>query len=234
MPPRSPTETVLQVADLSVTLEGQQVLAGLSFAVTSGEVLTILGPNGAGKTVLLRALLGTVPHRGSIAWAPGVRLGYVPQRLPYIRDIPLSVADFFALKRDATGDIAAMLDTVGLAPAVATQRIGDLSSGQFQRTLIAWALAGNPDVLLFDEPTTGIDMSGEETVYALLARVHRERHLAMLLVTHDLAVVHKLSTTVLCLNRESICQGPPLATLTPENLQRLYGTEVKFYAHRHG
>ena len=226
-------DTVLRVSGLEVTLEGQVVVANLSFSVKRGEILTILGPNGAGKTVLLRALLGTLPHEGSIAWKKGTRIGYVPQRLPYIRNIPLSVEDFFALKRNAGTEVRGMLGAVGLADELATKRIGDLSSGQFQRVLIAWALAGNPDVLLFDEPTTGVDVSGEETVYGLLARMHRERNLTMLIVTHDLAVVHRLSSTVLCLNKQPVCQGPPIATLTPENLQRLYGAEVKFYEHKH-
>lgn len=227
-------ETLLQVSDLEVTLDGQVVVENLTFTVTRGEIMTILGPNGAGKTVLLRALIGTVPYQGSITWRKGIRVGYVPQRLPYIRNMPLSVADFFTLKRDAGPDVEGMLHTVGLGPEVATQRIGDLSSGQFQRVLIAWALAGDPHVLLFDEPTTGVDIRGEETVYALLARLHDERNLTMLIVTHDLAVVHRLSSTVLCLNRQPVCHGPPLSTLTPENLQRLYGTEVKFYEHNHG
>jgi zinc transport system ATP-binding protein len=146
----------------------------------------------------------------------------------------MTVADFFALKRHAGKDVAEMLRAVGLGGGSEKKLIGDLSSGQFQRVLIAWALAGDPDVLLFDEPTTGVDIGGEETVYALLARLHRERNLAMLIVTHDLAVVHRLSTTVLCLNQQPICQGPPLSTLTPENLQRLYGPEVRFYEHKHG
>ncbi len=227
-------EPLLQVSDLKVTIEGQVVLEKVSFTVTQGEVLTILGPNGAGKTVLLHALLGTLPHEGSILWKQGTRIGYVPQRLPYIRDIPLTVQDFFALKKGAGKAVHGMLDAVGLRGEVAKKLIGSLSSGQFQRVLIAWALAGDPEVLLFDEPTTGVDIGGEETVYALLSKLHDERNLAMLIVTHDLAVVHRLSTTVLCLNRQPICQGPPLATLTPENLQCLYGTEVKFYEHKHG
>jgi zinc transport system ATP-binding protein len=225
--------TLLQVSDLKVTLDDRIVLADISFTVSPGEILTILGPNGAGKTVLLRALLGTVPHEGLITWRKGTRIGYVPQRLPYIRNIPLSVADFFALKRGAGRDVEGMLRTVGLDEDLRGQRVGQLSSGQFQRVLIAWALAGDPHVLLFDEPTTGVDIAGEETVYALLARLHRERRLAMLIVTHDLAVVHRLSSTVLCLNRQPVCQGPPISTLTPENLQRLYGAEVKFYEHKH-
>ncbi len=209
------------------------VLADLSFSVRPGEVLSILGPNGAGKTVLLRALLGTVSHEGLVAWKKGTRIGYVPQRLPYIKHIPLSVADFFALKRNATVDAAGLLGTVGLPAELGNKRIGDLSSGQFQRVLIAWALAGDPHVLLFDEPTTGVDIRGEETVYALLARLHEERNITMLIVTHDLAVVHRLSTTVLCLNKQPICQGSAISVLTPENLQRLYGPEVKFYEHKH-
>ena len=226
-------DSVLRVAGLTVTLEGRTVLADVSFGVRPGEILTILGPNGAGKTVLLRALLGAVPHEGSVRWKKGTRIGYVPQRLPYIKHVPLSVADFFALKQGVKTDVCGALATVGLPAALANRRIGDLSSGQFQRVLIAWALAGDPHVLLFDEPTTGVDVGGEETVYALLARLHRERNLTMLIVTHDLAVVHRLSSTVLCLNQQPICRGAPLSVLTPENLRRLYGAEVKFYEHKH-
>ena len=227
-------EMALEVSDLEVKLEGQVVLSNLSFTVAPGEVLTILGPNGAGKTVLLRALLGTVPYEGTIRWKKGTRIGYVPQRLPYIKNIPLSVEDFFRLKRNPVrGDVSGLLGAVGLGGELGKKRIGDLSSGQFQRVLVAWAIAGDPHVLLFDEPTTGVDIGGEETVYALLTRLHRERGLAMLIVTHDLAVVHRLSSTVLCLNKQPVCQGPPISTLTPENLQRLFGTEVRFYEHKH-
>ena len=228
-------EQVLQVSDLKVTLENDVVLDNVSFTVRQGEVLTILGPNGAGKTVLLRALLGTLPHEGSIVWKEGVRIGYVPQRLPYIKNIPLSVAEFFALKRNVQSDVEVdeLLRLVGLGPEAGTKQIGDISSGQFQRILIAWALANDPDVLLFDEPTAGIDIGGEETVYALLARLHRERNLTMFIVTHDLSLVHRLSSMVLCLNRQLVCMGPPLATLTQENLQRLFGREVTLYKHKH-
>jgi zinc transport system ATP-binding protein len=224
-------DIVLEVRDLKVAIEGRVIIEGLSFTVKRGEILTILGPNGAGKTVLLRALLGILPHEGSIAWRKDMRIGYVPQRLPYIRDIPLSVEDFFALKGSTGLEARAMLRAVGLGEHLSKQQIGKLSSGQFQRALIAWALAGNPQVLLFDEPTAGIDVGGEETVYRLLARLHREHDLTMLLVTHDLNVVYNLSSTVLCLGRQAPCHGPPVEVLTPERLQAMYGTEVKFHQH---
>ncbi len=226
-------DPIVRVTDVRVTLDGHVVLDNVSFTLSPGEILTVLGPNGAGKTVLLRALLGVVPHDGTIAWRSGVRIGYVPQRLPYIKDLPVTVADFLALKKRARVDVGQMLREVGLDENIATKRFGDLSSGQYQRVLIAWALSGEPHVLLFDEPTTGVDVTGAETVYGLLERVHRERDLAMIIVTHDLAMVYKLSSTVLCLNREPLCHGPPVATLTPESLRQLYGTEVTPYEHHH-
>jgi len=226
-------EQVLGVSDLKVTLKDTVVLSNLSFTLNRGEVLTILGPNGAGKTMLLRALLGALPHEGSVVWKEGTCIGYVPQRLPDIKNIPLTVADFFALRGAGGANVGEMLQAVGLGKELEHKQIGEFSSGQFQRILIAWALARNPDVLLFDEPTSGVDMGGEETVYALLARLQHERNLTMLMITHDLAVVHRLSSLVLCLNRGPICMGPPLSTLTPENLRLLFGTDVKFYAHKH-
>jgi zinc transport system ATP-binding protein len=226
-------ETILKVSDLNVTIDDQRVIENLSFTVKRGDILTILGPNGAGKTVLLRTLLGVLPHEGVIEWQKGVRIGYVPQRLPYIKDIPMSVEDFIALKKNPETSPREILRAVGLSGDFTKKRMGDLSSGQFQRILIAWGLVGSPQVLLFDEPTTGIDISGEETVYSLLSRLHEERKLTMLIVTHDLAVVFKFSSNVLCMNKQPVCYGPPLEVLTPESLQRLYGAEVKYYRHKH-
>ncbi|MCB1691417.1 MAG: metal ABC transporter ATP-binding protein [Pseudomonadales bacterium] len=227
-------DAILEVANLCVSLDGVTLLEDVSFSLASDEAVTILGPNGAGKTVLLRALLGALPYSGKVSWAPGVRFGYVPQRLPYIKDLPVTVADFFALKSTALDEMEVVLAEVGLPAGFSNKRMGELSSGQFQRVLIAWALCSEPAVLLFDEPTTGVDVTGEETIYGLLSRVQRERHLAMLLVTHDLAVVHQLSTRVLCLNRRLVCEGPPIDILTPERLREIYGTEVKYYHHEHG
>jgi zinc transport system ATP-binding protein len=224
-------DAVLTVSHLTVVLRGREVLSDLSFTVGRGESLGILGPNGAGKTVLLRTLLGLVPHAGTVTWCPGTRIGYVPQRVPYVRDLPVSVADFFTLERPRGVEVAALLQAVGLHPQLARQRMGVLSSGQFQRVLIAWALAGDPEVLLFDEPTAGVDVVGEETIHRTLARLRLERALTMLLVTHDLTVVRDLCTTVLCLNRAAISHGPPLEALTPEVMERMYGGPVAYHHH---
>ncbi len=214
-------------------LDNQNIIENLSFQIKRGDVVTILGPNGAGKTVLLRTLLGLIPHEGEIEWDSDIKIGYVPQRLPFIKDIPLSVNDFFKLKKSSEKDTKEILDSVGFREDFLEKKMGDISSGQFQRVLIAWALIKNPQVLLFDEPTAGIDISGEETVYNLLAKLKLERNLTMLLVTHDLSVVYKFSTDVICLNKHLICHGPPREVLTPESLRELYGEEVKYYQHKH-
>jgi zinc transport system ATP-binding protein len=226
-------DLILEVQDLNVELDHRSIIEHLSFTVKRGDIVTILGPNGAGKTVLLKCLLGLLPYDGEIKWEKGVRIGYVPQRLPFIKDIPLSVMDFFALKPASEQEVRDIMQVVGFSEEFLVRKIGDLSSGQFQRILIGWSLIGNPQVLLFDEPTTGIDISSEETIYNFLTKLREERHLTMLLVTHELNVVYRFSTHVICLKRQAMCYGPPLEVLTTESLQNLYGGDVKYYQHKH-
>jgi zinc transport system ATP-binding protein len=227
-------ETILEVENLNVKLDDELIICNLSFEVKRGEVLTILGPNGAGKTVLLKTLLGIFPFKGKIEWAEGVKIGYVPQRVPFVKDFPISIEEFFKLKTKDEKEIREVLKLVGFNESFLKKNLGELSSGQYQRILVAWALIGNPDVLLFDEPTTGIDISGEETIYQLLERLKKEKNLTIILVTHDLSVVFKFSDYVICLNKCPICQGKPKEVVTPESLSKLYGQEIKFYEHYHG
>jgi len=222
--------SILKVKNLSVQINNEKIIENLSFEVKKGEVLTILGPNGAGKTVLLKTLLGIYPYKGEIVWKEKVRIGYVPQRLPFIKTIPITVEEFFKLKSSSEKEIKNILNEIGFRENL-KKEIGTLSSGQFQRILIGWALVKNPEVLLFDEPMSGVDIKGEETIYTLLKRLKEERNLTLVLVTHDLSVVYKFSNFVICLNKYPVCQGPPKEVLTPEILQKLYGEEVKFYEH---
>jgi zinc transport system ATP-binding protein len=226
-------DLVLRVKELNVEMEGETVINNLSFELKKGDAVTIIGPNGAGKTVLLKTLLGLLPYKGEISWKENIRIGYVPQRLPFIKDIPLSVKDFLRLKKPSEKELEETLNSVGFKQNLLDKKTGDLSSGQFQRLLIAWSLIKDPQVLLFDEPTTGIDIEGEETVYRLLERLKESRELTVLLVTHDLSVVYTFSNNVICLNRQPVCQGLPQEVLTPKNLEKLYGEEVKYYRHKH-
>jgi len=223
---------ILKVKNLKVVLDKERILEDLSFEVKEGEVLTILGPNGAGKTVLLKTLLKIFPYQGEIIWKKGIKIGYVPQRLPFIKNIPLTVKDFFKLKNASEKKTKEILREINLEE-VFEKEVGKLSSGQFQRVLIGWALAKNPSVLLFDEPMTGIDLPGKGTLYSLIKRLKEKRNLTILLVSHDLNVVYKFSDYVICLNKKILCEGKPQIVLSPETLQKLYGGEIKFYKHSH-
>ena len=226
-------ETVLKVENLNVNLEGERIISDLSFKVKKGEVLTILGPNGAGKTVLLKTLLGIFPFQGEIEWEQGIKIGYVPQRVSFVKDFPILIEEFFKLKTKNENEVKEILKLVGFDESFLRKNLGEISSGQYQRILVAWALIGNPDVLLFDEPTSGVDISGQESIYQLLEKLKKEKKLTIILVTHDLSVVFKFSDHVICLNKCPVCQGKPKEVLTPEILSKLYNQEIKFYEHYH-
>lgn len=225
---------LLKVKNLKVELEREKIICDLSFELKRGEVLTILGPNGAGKTVLLKTLLGIFPYRGEIEWERGAKIGYVPQRLPFVKDIPMSVEDFLCLKSSNIKEIKEKIKLVGFEENFLKKNVGEISSGEYQRVLVVWALLENPDILLFDEPTSGIDIFGTETIYQILEKLKNERKMSIILVTHDLSVVFKFSDYVICLNKCPICQGVPKEVITPQSLLKLYGQELKFYEHYHG
>src|SRR5271169_4151234 len=142
---------ILEVEHLSIRFGTNRVVEDLSFRVARGTSLAVIGPNGAGKTVLFRALIGALPFEGTIRWAPGLRIGYVPQKLDLERDIPITGLDFLRARAKLAGEsdagISRTLDLVGIPGKMAEHPIGTLSGGQFQRMLIAFALLGNPTVL---------------------------------------------------------------------------------------
>ena len=228
-------EKILEVRDLTVKVGNVALVKNISFAVKKGETVLVIGPNGAGKTTLFRALIGSVPYSGEVKWGEGASIGYVPQKVDLERDLPITVREFFMLKTGNIGEVEvkeALLD-VKLGSEYAEKGISELSSGELQRILIAWAVLGHPQVLLFDEPTASIDIAGQETIYELLHNLQDTHDLTLIMISHDLTVVYKYATQVLCLNKEQICFGAPREVLTPEELSKLYGPELTFYHHLH-
>lgn len=226
--------TVLTVSKLQVAYEGEQIISDLSFAVKKKDILIFLGPNGAGKTTLLRALQNLLPYQGSVSWN-AQKISYLPpQEFLQRQDLPpLSIEEFYAFKSSDSNIIKSMIVEVGLNESFLSHQFNELSTGQFQRMLIGWALLDNPDVLILDEPTSGIDIGGEETIYSLLHKFWQNQNLTILLVTHDLNIVWEYATQVICLNKQQACMGKPDEVLTPEQLKTLYGTGIKFYKHQH-
>jgi zinc transport system ATP-binding protein len=223
----------LEVKNLTVELGNQKIIENLSFEVKRSETLVVLGPNGAGKTTLLRALLGIIPYQGEVVWSVK-NVSYLPpnELLQRKEILPLTVEDFYGLKEISKERAFESLKSVGLEEKLFRERIANLSTGQFQRLSIAWALVDRPDTLLFDEPTSGIDIGGTETIYSLLHSFWEKYKLTIILVTHDLSVVWEHADNVLCLNKKGICYGIPNQALTTENLRELYGVGVKYYQHK--
>jgi zinc transport system ATP-binding protein len=213
-------DNILEVSNLTVKSQDRTILENVSFKVKRGTTLAIVGPNGAGKTMLFRALLGLVPHTGEIKWAKDVRIGYVPQKLA-ATDIPISVKEFLSFKKGS--DMEKCLHAVGLDKAVLDRALGVLSGGQLQRVLIAWAVIDEPDVLLFDEPTTGVDIDSEEAVYEMLNALEHEQGITVILISHDVHVIRDYSEQMMALNRQVICQDESEAITRPSVLHAIYG-----------
>jgi zinc transport system ATP-binding protein len=225
----------LEVENLTVRFGSNEVLRDLSFAVPSGSALAVIGPNAAGKTVLFRALVGILPHEGVVRWAPGTRLGYVPQKLDIERDLPITGRDLLAARVRLVSahhrPIPDILARVGLAPEALEAPIGTMSGGQFQRLLIAFALLGSPTVLLLDEPTAGVDEPGQERLTRTIQRLQQEEGVTVLLISHDLMFVHSYANAVLCLSRDYTCFGTPRKVLTADHLTEIYGEPVGLHVH---
>lgn len=226
----------LVVRNLSVKINGDRLLEDINFELGAGEQLVIIGPNGAGKTVLIKCLLDLIPHTGEIKWSADVHIGYVPQKIDADRHLPITYRDLFVSKchiaRQPTTRINEVVTSVGLSEKILKTPVGNLSGGQFQLGLIAFALIDKPNVLILDEPTASVDEAGEEHIYSMIQRLQHEYDLSIIAVTHDMSFVYREATRVLCLNRRSICVGTPEA-ITPEILGELYGESQGVYRHQH-
>ncbi|MBI4133038.1 metal ABC transporter ATP-binding protein [Candidatus Uhrbacteria bacterium] len=235
------TPSLVSVHHLTVKFGSHVIVDKVSFELARRDVLAVIGPNGSGKTTLLKAILGLIPYEGEVHWHDKPRIGYVPQRINFDRTLPITVEELFMLRArrgfwssmsSAQKETASALRTVG-AERVVQKRVGDLSGGELQRVLIAYSLVGKPDVLFFDEPSAGIDIGGEETVYNLIHRLAHETGLTVFLISHDLDVVYRHATQVLCLNKKMICHGVPREVLTGDVLEKLYGQLAGTYEHHH-
>lgn len=239
-------ETAVAIENLSVCYGSTTALADVDLTVEQGEYLGIIGPNGGGKSTLLKAMLGLVrPSAGSVRifgesprGAYG-RIGYVPQFSVLDKRFPITLLDvvltgrlkpgFAPFFRYSAADKAAavsLIEQVGLED-LAKRRISDLSGGEFQKMLIARALAAEPQLLLLDEPTASVDAASREQIYSLLAGLNQT--MTIILVTHDLLAVSSQVKRLACLNGTLVYHGEP--ELGEEMVNHLYGCQVDLIAH---
>lgn len=202
---------ILKVEGLTVKFDNHAILKNLNLDLDRDKTLAVIGPNGSGKSVFFKSLLRLIPFDGKVTWAADAKIGYVPQKLSVGSDLPITVSEFLELKEKDKSKIAETLSFVGFKKKaehihhdirVLSTRLGSLSGGELQRILMAYALLGNPNVLLLDEPTAGVDLEGEETFYELFARLKKDSDLTILFISHDMEVVKKYADETLELSHD--------------------------------
>lgn len=229
---------LIAVEGLEVRHGARQVLQNVTLAVREGEIVTIVGPNGSGKSTLLRAMIGAIrPSAGRVTRKDHLRIGYVPQSLQVDRNMPLTVRRFLSLPHAVTDAAAeAALDRAGL-PQVARAQLSALSGGQMQRVLLARALLNDPQLLVLDEPTQGLDQPGSAAFYRQIEAIRSETGCAVLMVSHELHVVMAASDRVICLNGHVCCEGHPEQVASAPEYRALFGTGTQgalaLYRHEH-
>jgi len=215
------------------------ILEDVTAKVPLRENTAIIGPNGAGKTTLLQALLGHMPHQGEIVFSGSnqrPRVGYVPQRFAFDRGLPVTVLEFLVMglqRRPLWLGVGSRFRdrAVELLEAVQAEKLlgshlGSLSGGEMQRVLLALALQQDPELLVLDEPSAGVDVKGGKVFCELLEELGRKWGFTQLMVSHDLATVTHHASHVICLNRRVVAEGPPDQVLTAGVLKSLFGIHM--------
>jgi len=229
---------LLQARNLTVIRGQRAILQDVSLHVAEEDFVTLIGPNGAGKSMLLQCLMRFyTPEQGSVQQRPGLRIGYMPQRLLPDAGMPIRVERFLRLRRQAP---PATMDVVAAETGVSALLQRDLhvlSGGELQRVLLARALLGDPHLLVLDEPAQNLDIAGRVAFYKLLQHVYRRRRLGILMVSHDLHMVMASTRRVICLYHHVCCSGAPhLITRDPAFIS-LFGDDtarmMAVYHHSH-
>lgn len=230
--------TLIQTRHMDIRHGANLVLRDVNLSIEQGEIVTIVGPNGSGKSSLLRALIGAIrPSRGTITRADGLRIGYVPQKLHVDPTLPITARRFLSLpRRHPSASIDRALEQSGL-PDLQDRQLSDFSGGQFQRVLLARALMEQPDLLILDEATQGLDQPGSAAFYRRIEDVRRDLGCAVLMVSHELHVVMSASDRVICLNGHICCEGKPEAVASAPEYRAIFGSgtggALALYRHDH-
>ncbi|WP_312142050.1 zinc ABC transporter ATP-binding protein ZnuC [Pantoea septica] len=230
--------SLVTLENISVHFARRPVLSGISLKLMPGRILTLLGPNGAGKSTLVRVVLGLLaPASGQIQRTPGLRIGYVPQKLHIDPTLPVTVERFMLLTRGAKhADVLPALKRVQ-AGHLLNAPLQKLSGGETQRVLLARALLNQPQLLVLDEPTQGVDVNGQVALYDLIDQLRHELNCGVLMVSHDLHLVMAKTDEVLCLNHHICCSGTPEAVSQHPEFIAMFGPrgaqQLAIYRHNH-
>ncbi|HGN0853301.1 TPA: zinc ABC transporter ATP-binding protein ZnuC [Proteus mirabilis] len=229
---------LIRLKSVGVSFGESVILKDISFNLKAGRILTLLGPNGAGKSTIIRLVLGLLaPSSGKIERQHSLRIDYVPQKLYLDPTMPLTVKRFMTLKPGVKDkDILPALERVNAAKLI-NAPMQKLSGGESQRVLLARALLNQPQLLVLDEPTQGVDVNGQLALYDLINQLRNELGCAILMVSHDLHLVMAKTDEVLCLNGHICCSGTPDVVSSHPEFIAMFGSrgaeQLGIYRHHH-
>ncbi|MER3570299.1 MAG: manganese ABC transporter ATP-binding protein [Patescibacteria group bacterium] len=229
----------IEVKNLNVKFGNLKVLDNLNFDIEEGLVTAIIGPNGSGKSTLLKAIMGIIPYEGEIKIFGEDHkknlhlLGYVPQSYEIDKFLPMTVKEFLFYsslnqKENYEQKILKVLNDLDIIH-YENRKLKDLSGGQVQRVLFARSLINDPKILLLDEPISEIDIVGQKEFYNIIHHLNKDHKLTILIVTHEVTIVHHFAHHVLCLNKKLVCNGPISLLFNEKILKELYGREIFIY-----
>jgi len=230
--------SLIDASHIGYEVNGRQILHDISFTLEPDQITTIIGPNGAGKSSLVNIVIGlNRVFSGRITRKPGLSMSYLPQNSKMNPLVPMTVRRLMSLTRKVSErDLLQALTKTSVA-SLLNHQVRDLSGGEMQRVMLARALLGKPQLLVLDEPTAGVDITGEVQMYELIAELRDEIHCAILMVSHDLHLVMSKTDQVLCLNHHLCCSGKPESVSQHPEYLALFGGRVAeslaVYTHHH-
>jgi len=223
---------------VSISFRDKTVLADVDLSIGSGEIVTLVGPNGAGKSTLARIVLDLLqPDCGTVLRKSGLTIGYQPQRLNINSVLPLTVRRFLQVTQRHPDDQLTEALTAVEVPHLMERDLHTLSGGELQRVMLVRAVLRKPQLLVLDEPTQNVDITGAAEIYELIENIRKSYKCGILLISHDLNVVMSATDRVYCLNNHLCCSGKPEDVSQHPEFLSLFGTDASqklaLYTHDH-
>jgi|TARA_Y100000996_G_scaffold308441_1_gene245152 zinc transport system ATP-binding protein len=230
-------DLLVKVSDAGLYKNGKWLVKGVNLNITKGKIVTLIGPNGSGKTTTAKIALGLYKNIEGTVERLTNKISYVPQKVSIDWTLPVRVIDFMVLTQDLQDqEINDALNLTGVEH-LKNNNLRELSGGEFQRVLLARAIAKKPDLLVLDEPVQGVDFTGEVELYALIKKISETLQCGILLISHDLHVVMSATDYVVCLNGHVCCSGTPVAVAQNKEYKELFGEKssqlLSLYEHEH-